>query len=87
LAQGKRGETIAQISDRIGRSYLQSGMWRCACSPSGAHHWLVGDKGVGKCKYCGEERQFATHMISSYVGLSDIQSEPDSSSGEAFRER
>jgi hypothetical protein len=86
MARGKRIETVAQISDRIGCSYFQSGIWRCPYSPSGAHHWLVDDKGVGNCKYCGEERQFATSIVSSYTRLGDMQSDIDSSSGEAFKE-
>ena len=82
----KRFATVARISDSIDRSYLLSGRWRCACSPSGAHHWFVDDEGAGKCKYCGEERQFTKIIISNYARLSDVQLEPDPLSEEAFRE-
>jgi hypothetical protein len=86
MAQVKRGETVEQDVDKIRHRYFQSGMWRCPCSPSGAHHWLVDDRGVGKCKYCGEERQFAKFMVTSYTRLRDMQSDTDSSSEKAFKE-
>ena len=47
----------------IDQQYVREGKWRCAKSPTGAHHWIatdiVGD-GVGEfqCKWCLEVRTF-----------------------------
>ena len=30
--------------------YLKGNSWRCSSSPTGAHHWIVGNQMV--CKYC-----------------------------------
>jgi len=30
--------------------YLEGNSWRCSKSPTGAHHWIVGNQIV--CKYC-----------------------------------
>ncbi|MCK4722154.1 MAG: hypothetical protein KAT75_02565 [Dehalococcoidia bacterium] len=86
MARGKRGESVAQTSDTIWSRYLQSGLWRCPCSPSGAHHWLIDDKGVGQCRYCGQKRQFAEAGGSSYGGASDMQWGPAPRSEESLRE-
>jgi len=37
----------------------ESGLWCCSASPTGAHHWIIDDRGWGLCRYCGEKRQFA----------------------------
>jgi len=29
------------------------------------HHYLIDSSGKGKCKLCGEERQFSNHAIPS----------------------
>lgn len=86
MARVKRGETVAQTSDRIGRRYLQSGLWQCPSSPSGAHHWLIDVEGVGQCRYCGQKRQFAEAGGSSYGGASDMQWGPAPRSEESLRE-
>lgn len=31
---------------------------KCEDSPTGAHHWLIREGGLGYCKYCGEDRKF-----------------------------
>lgn len=31
---------------------------KCVLSPTGAHHWMIGEKGLGHCKYCDEGRRF-----------------------------
>ncbi len=40
--------------------YLKSDDWRCAQSPTGAHHWIIGRPTV--CKHCQAIKQ-------SYDGL------------------
>jgi len=32
----------------------------CLNSSNGAHYWIINSINYGKCKYCGEERQFRT---------------------------
>jgi hypothetical protein len=83
---GQRGEMVAQTPDRIGSRYLQSGLWRCPYSPFGAHHWLIDDKGLGQCKYCGEKRQLAEAWGSGYPGADDTQWYQAPSWGEPLRE-
>jgi len=43
------------------KTYRESQVWRCASSPSGAHHWVevedYGESSLFRCKYCGEERK------------------------------
>ena len=45
------------------KQYTASGSWRCEASPTGAHHWLIGEQGqklsAGACKYCDEQRDHA----------------------------
>lgn len=40
--------------------YYQTGNWRCANSPTGAHYWKIpsGKSQPSTCEYCPEERSF-----------------------------
>jgi|WetSurMetagenome_2_1015567.scaffolds.fasta_scaffold311724_3 hypothetical protein len=35
--------------------YLKGTSWKCKSSPSGAHHWIIGNETI--CKYCHEIKQ------------------------------
>jgi hypothetical protein len=35
--------------------YLKGTSWKCLNSPSGAHHWMIGNETI--CKYCHEVKQ------------------------------
>jgi len=42
-------------------AYLESDVWRCNKSPTGAHHWIgIGKQGSGiyYCKWCLEVKKF-----------------------------
>jgi len=50
------------------QKYIDAGNWKCKKSPKGAHHWVIGEKGDGKCKHCDMEREFnATPMLQGDV--------------------
>lgn len=36
---------------------------KCEDSPTGAHHWVIGQDGSGYCKYCGESREFVLGWV------------------------
>jgi len=44
--------------------YLASDVWRCAASPTGAHHWIEIQHaidfhtGLWYCKYCRDVKEF-----------------------------
>lgn len=38
-------------------TYIESGVWRCVTSPSGAHYWQGKSTGEFICKWCGESRK------------------------------
>lgn len=40
----------------LNRDYIDSGNWKCAKSPSGAHHWIIFQSQM-TCKHCTESRQ------------------------------
>lgn len=40
-----------EMWDRAHQRYLESGVWKCSLSPTGAHHW-IGDEVSLTCKYC-----------------------------------
>jgi len=77
MAGLKHNYTAVQISERIRHSYYNSGVWRCPSSSSGVHHWLIDDKGMEQCKYCGERRQFDKSIFTYYTRQSQTQAEPD----------
>ena len=46
-----------------GAAYVESGVWRCGESPTGAHHWIelkLGHLPAGtfRCCWCGDCRRF-----------------------------
>ena len=41
--------------------YLKGNSWRCSKSPTGAHHWIVGNQIV--CKYCLMVKQSQTVQL------------------------
>jgi len=51
--------------------YLGGDGWRCATSPTGSHHWDIGDANVGTCRHCPETRQFKfdAHMVQPNPGI------------------
>ena len=38
------------------KKYIESGVWKCSKSPTGAHHWVIIGR-QAKCKYCLKEEQ------------------------------
>ena len=48
-------------------SYVKSGVWKCACSPSGAHFWTNTGGDSFQCIHCGEVTKFPTHISSAYL--------------------
>jgi RNase P subunit RPR2 len=42
------------------KEYIESNVWRCEKSPTGAHHYVESARayGVFICKWCGEHRRF-----------------------------
>jgi len=38
------------------RRYVESGVWKCSKSPTGAHYWIIESR-VMVCKYCKERRK------------------------------
>lgn len=66
--------------------YYKCGLWRCPVSPTGAHHWLMDDGGLGQCKYCGQRRQFAESAVSSNGDAGDIEWDQGHSLEESLRE-
>ncbi len=39
------------------KDYLKKGLWKCAASPTRAHHLVYDEeRGIGVCKFCGAER-------------------------------
>jgi hypothetical protein len=38
------------------KEYIDSGVWKCGKSPSGAHHWIISQDYM-ICKYCNDNRQ------------------------------
>ena len=52
LQFGRRPSAEVQTMwEREHKRYLESGVWRCSLSPTGAHYW-VGDEVSLTCKYC-----------------------------------
>ena len=51
------GEVKLSKYDRL---YVELGFWKCADSPTKAHHWIETDSkdGLFQCKWCEEERRF-----------------------------
>ena len=48
-----------KIKDKGYRKYVESKMWQCEDSPTGAHHWIeTSEHGTFKCKWCGRDREF-----------------------------
>lgn len=52
------------------REYLESGVWKCKESPSGAHHWiehLIDGRSLGifYCKWCGDVKEFPVTFASA----------------------
>jgi len=45
-----RGVMVKHIRGQDYAEYLEGNSWRCGKSPTGAHHWIVGDQIVRK--YC-----------------------------------
>jgi hypothetical protein len=43
------------------KEYIESSVWQCRKSPTGAHHWVEGPnyKWLFICKWCGEHRNFS----------------------------
>ena len=58
-------DTKAGNLSAVWAKYLQDEAWRCASSPTGAHHWR-GDSGSTdealRCKHCGGRRRFSASM-------------------------
>ena len=44
-----------QRNDRTHQAYMESNVWKCPKSPTGAHHWR-GTVLLMKCIHCGEKR-------------------------------
>lgn len=46
------------------KEYVKSGRWKCAESPTGAHHWVEKEKGATTglfiCKYCLDVKRMRT---------------------------
>lgn len=40
--------------------------WRCAESPSGAHHWELDQACKGVCRYCRGDRQFKQRILQDF---------------------
>jgi len=43
----------------MNKEYIDSGRWKCAISPTGAHHWIV-IRDQMTCKHCSEKRKVLT---------------------------
>jgi len=70
----KHRETMRQTLEANNFSeYYERGLWNCSASPTGAHHWLIDDRGMGQCEYCGEGRQFAEATVSGYARAGHIE--------------
>jgi hypothetical protein len=48
------------MQHRADKEYIESNVWRCEKSPTGAHHYVesVRAHGVFICKWCGEDKRF-----------------------------
>lgn len=48
------------------REYVESGRWKCAKSPTGAHHWIEPSSaeapGAFYCKWCYEVKELPTTL-------------------------
>ena len=40
----------------LDKEYLESGIWKCGKSPSGAHWWIGDESNWFSCQYCEEGR-------------------------------
>ncbi len=62
-----------QRNDLAHKIYLESDVWKCPKSPTGAHHWR-GTVLLMKCIHCGEER-IPTRGFESYYSPRKLQEE------------
>ena len=44
----------------IDKQYIESEVWQCCDSPTGAHYWVaeIEHNSLFTCKWCGEDRKF-----------------------------
>lgn len=50
--------------NEMDKKYIESGVWKCTPSPTGAHHWVEVERRSTKslfvCKYCLGAKEFPT---------------------------
>jgi hypothetical protein len=51
------GSSMMKVSGD--REYISSDRWKCAKSPSGAHHWIIQNYQM-TCRYCNDVKQAGT---------------------------
>ena len=67
------GNDVALASETKRSNCYQPPLQQCCSSPTGAHHWLIDDKGMGQCKYCREKRQFAQSVVPDNAWAADVE--------------
>ena len=75
----ERGHKMGKKIWLTGKAYLESDVWKCPDSPTGAHHWkelnhLEASSGLFYCKWCFDVKQFPTSWsYSQWLGTKSTE--------------